>query len=68
MEDKYVVGAKRNLPSEKDVEHVEHVEVAAVPPTKAQLAKTKTQKHFKRFWCCYLLALIIFLAIFLPIL
>lgn len=28
----------------------------------------KIGKHWKRFWCCYLLGNIIFLAIFLPIL
>ncbi|KAJ5106106.1 hypothetical protein N7456_002781 [Penicillium angulare] len=30
--------------------------------------KRQIQKHFRRFWCCYLVAGIVFLAIFLPIL
>ena len=30
--------------------------------------KQKIARHWKRFWCCYLVGTIIFLSIFLPIL
>lgn len=30
--------------------------------------KEKLARHWKRFWCCYLIGNIIFLAIFLPVL
>ena len=36
--------------------------------SRAGAARQKFNKHWRRFWCCYLLASIIFLAIFLPIL
>jgi hypothetical protein len=51
------------------VTEIEHVEAVAVgdgdeKPKKRQRLK----RHLARFWCCYLLAGIIFLAIFLPVL
>jgi hypothetical protein len=30
--------------------------------------KEKFARHWKRFWCCYLIGNVIFLAIFLPVL
>ncbi|KAL2787228.1 hypothetical protein BJX66DRAFT_346309 [Aspergillus keveii] len=50
------------------VTEIEHVEAVAVgdgdeKPKKRQRLK----RHLARFWCCYLLAGIIFLAIFLPV-
>ncbi|KAI1847931.1 hypothetical protein JX266_006044 [Neoarthrinium moseri] len=52
--------------SKKDVgfEHLETVKSAESKPTK----KEKLKRHFKRFWLCYLIAGIVFLAIFLPLL
>lgn len=45
-----------------------------VHPEKASAAapqvgkRAKVKHHFARFWCCYLIAVIIFLAIMLPVL
>lgn len=52
---------------------LEHVEKTTSPGTNfgshPQLSRSqKIKKHYKRFWCCYLLSLVIFLAAFLPIL
>jgi hypothetical protein len=33
-----------------------------------QTRKEKFARHWKRFWCCYLIGNVIFLAIFLPVL
>lgn len=33
-----------------------------------QTISQKVSKHWKRFWCCYLVGNILFLAVFLPIL
>ncbi|RJE20820.1 hypothetical protein PHISCL_06839 [Aspergillus sclerotialis] len=80
MDDKYVIGATRNLTTrnelnrnkhdkdlEADTEHIEHLEKEGSPPGKTKQASIKFQRHWKRFWCCYLIASIIFLAIFLPV-
>lgn len=71
-DDKYIIGANRNLPSgiksKGDIEHAEHIETESAPPGKVKQARAKFQKHWKRFWCCYLIALIVLLAIFLPVL
>ena len=80
-DDKYVIGANRNLTKgsklngnkhdkdlEADTEHVENLEKEAPPAGKTKQARLKIQRHWKRFWCCYLIASIIFLAIFLPVL
>ncbi|OKL63371.1 hypothetical protein UA08_01697 [Talaromyces atroroseus] len=37
-----------------------------VPPPPPLTKWQKVKRHFRRFWICYLIALIIFLAIFLP--
>ncbi|KAK6815617.1 hypothetical protein PG987_016621 [Apiospora arundinis] len=51
--------------SEDDLEH--HPEKAyAKPATVGKRAKVK--RHCARFWCCYVIAIIIFLAIMLPVL
>ncbi|KAK8041702.1 hypothetical protein PG993_006225 [Apiospora rasikravindrae] len=45
----------------------DHPEKAnATPPRVGKRQKVK--RHFARFWCCYLIAVIIFLAIMLPVL
>ncbi|KAL2824453.1 hypothetical protein BJY01DRAFT_165208 [Aspergillus pseudoustus] len=46
-----------------EIEHVEAVAVGDEKPKRRQRIK----RHFARFWCCYLLASIVFLAIFLPV-
>ncbi|KAL4964934.1 DUF3712 domain-containing protein [Aspergillus stella-maris] len=46
-----------------DIEHVEAVAVDDEKPRK----RTRVKRHFARFWCCYLLGGIVFLAIFLPV-
>lgn len=35
---------------------------------KVKTVRTKVLKHWRRFWCCYLLGAVVFLAIFLPVL
>lgn len=75
-ESKYVIGANRNLgklkeskdPFDADVEHVEHVEDDGERAGKTKRAQALIKKHWRRFWCCYLVGSIVFLAIFLPIL
>jgi hypothetical protein len=69
----FIIGADRDLPlgdKEHGTQHVEHVRdreklepVGRVKSTQAILLR-----HWRRFWCCYLLGMVIFLAIFLPIL
>ncbi|KAK1145242.1 hypothetical protein N8T08_004395 [Aspergillus melleus] len=75
---KHVLGGNRGDmdPSDKsnDVEKTskfmdgssEHVEAAH--ETEKLGKRQEAKRHFRRFWCCYLLAATIFLAIFLPIL
>ncbi|KAL2813886.1 hypothetical protein BJX63DRAFT_442762 [Aspergillus granulosus] len=46
-----------------EIEHVEAVAVGEEKPKRRQRIK----RHFARFWCCYLLGSIVFLAIFLPV-
>jgi hypothetical protein len=46
-------------------EHLENVNSAE--PVKVS-KRTKAKRHLKRFWFCYLLGGIVFLAIFLPLL
>ncbi|KAK7908835.1 hypothetical protein PG985_016138 [Apiospora marii] len=50
--------------SDDDPDHPE--KAYAKPPPAGKRAKVK--RHFARFWCCYVLAIIIFLAIMLPVL
>ncbi|KAJ5086195.1 hypothetical protein N7532_010966 [Penicillium argentinense] len=55
--------------SEPDLEHVENMDSHDNPksPTRIKQAQLKLHKHWRRFWCCYLVAVVIFLAIFLPV-
>jgi hypothetical protein len=72
--DRFVIGANRNLPifpgksrGEKDDLESPNVETESLEKgTKA--TPTKFKKHWRRFWCCYLLGSILLLAILLPIL
>ncbi|KAJ5875744.1 uncharacterized protein N7473_013091 [Penicillium subrubescens] len=52
-----------------DIEHVESLDSLEKSKTPRRLkhARANVQKHWRRFWCCYLVAAIIFLAIFLPV-
>ena len=76
MDSKYIIGTNRNLETgsnkdgkdlEEDSEHIEHLENEGSPGKSSQ-GKIKFQWHWRRFWCCYLIAGIIFLAIILPVL
>lgn len=74
--DKYIIGANRNASTvtkvsslNADFEHIERLNtVESTRSGSIKRANIKFQKHWRRFWCCYMLAAIIFLAIFLPIL
>lgn len=50
-----------------EVEHVESLGGISLATTK-KTRKQRLARHWKRFWCCYLVGNITFLAIFLPIL
>jgi hypothetical protein len=72
-----VIGSSRNLGSKKtpealsdDVKHVESLGALekSKSPRSLKSFRANVQKHWRRFWCCYLVATIIFLAIFLPVL
>lgn len=47
-----------------DLVHLEDIQEDDQKPTKKQ----KLVRHWKRFWFCYLVGLVVFLAIFLPLL
>ena len=73
--DRYIIGASRNLSTgsensiKSDFEHVERLETGdSQLGSKFRRSRVKVQKHWLRFWCCYVLASVVFLAIFLPIL
>lgn len=81
---KYTIGTNRGLfdpaklkddkdskaPFDADVEHIERLSDEGDGPPRGRVKRARTifNKHWRRFWCCYLLGIIIFLAIFLPIL
>ncbi|OGM49896.1 hypothetical protein ABOM_001520 [Aspergillus bombycis] len=48
------------------IEHVENTG-SEVPGQRKKVAKLKIQRHFRRFWFCYVLGGVVFLAIFLPL-
>ncbi|OJJ34567.1 hypothetical protein ASPWEDRAFT_173978 [Aspergillus wentii DTO 134E9] len=48
-----------------EIEHIESAGPGSL--NKNKVVQLKARRHFQRFWCCYLLAAIVFLAIFLPI-
>lgn len=50
-----------------DVEHLESVSVDE-KPGRIRATNQKVKRHIRRFWCCYLIGGIVFLAIFLPLL
>ena len=47
--------------------HLEEAKGLSLEKTPTTMSQ-KVGKHWKRFWCCYLVGNVIFLAIFLPIL
>lgn len=52
-----------------EVVHIERLDTSNSKNTASlELAKVRFQKHWRRFWCCYLVAVVVFLAIFLPVL
>lgn len=75
---KYALGIHRGPLPEHDVsdpeaaaafEHLEKSKTISLERTNTKSTITQTvSKHWKRFWCCYLVGNVIFLAIFLPIL
>ncbi|KAI1815077.1 hypothetical protein GGS20DRAFT_584889 [Poronia punctata] len=52
------------------VEHISRIDTQTPPPykKKKQTRWQKLKRHWARFWCCYMLAGVIFLAILLPLL
>lgn len=69
---KYSLGVHRGplLGAHDEGSKLEQVESAGGVSlaTTHRTAKQKIARHWKRFWCCYLIGNIIFLAVFLPIL
>lgn len=72
-----VIGNNRNLRSKQapealgdDMKHVGSLGglEKSKSPRSVKSLRANVQKHWRRFWCCYLVAAIIFLAIFLPVL
>ncbi|KAL2861202.1 DUF3712 domain-containing protein [Aspergillus lucknowensis] len=63
MAEKRAIGAHATGSKDAEIEHVETVAVGDEKPTKRQRLK----RHLARFWCCYLLGGMVFLAIFLPV-
>jgi hypothetical protein len=70
---KYTLGIHRgplpaeDLDPEDDAQHIEDakgISLERTPSTRTE----KAMKHWKRFWCCYCLANLIFLAVILPVL
>ncbi|KAF9891854.1 hypothetical protein FE257_003339 [Aspergillus nanangensis] len=66
---KRMLGAHRGdlEPKDKDIEHVETLDGSEEKPGRVRAANRKVKRHLRRFWCCYLIGGIVFLAIFLPI-
>ncbi|KAJ5876370.1 uncharacterized protein N7529_001954 [Penicillium soppii] len=62
---KYIIGGNRGLinPEPDDLAKLEKVESSVSSNTK----KNRFRRHCRRFWCIYLIANVIFLAILLPI-
>lgn len=72
MAEKRAIGANRGDPEGSKAADAEGAEVERIEDVAADEQKPSKRKRMKRylarFWCCYLLAGIIFLAIFLPVL
>ncbi|KAJ5549367.1 hypothetical protein N7513_006601 [Penicillium frequentans] len=66
---KYSLGVHRGpLATAVDDPKLEKVETAGgLSLATTQTRKAKFARHWKRFWCCYLIGNVIFLAIFLPV-
>lgn len=70
---KYALGVHRGPLPQEDLdpdaasEHLEETKTITLERTPTTATQTVV-KHWKRFWCCYCFANVIFLAIFLPIL
>ncbi|KAJ6098523.1 hypothetical protein N7467_000058 [Penicillium canescens] len=64
-EDKYIIGGNRGLlhPGPDDLAKLEQIESS----TRSATRKDKFRRHCRRFWLCYFIGNVIFLAIFLPI-
>ncbi|KAE8138898.1 hypothetical protein BDV38DRAFT_291643 [Aspergillus pseudotamarii] len=62
----YALGANRGPLAQQHVDgsQVAHVELAGGSTVKG---RGRLRRHWTRFWCCYLIGAIIFLAIFLPL-
>lgn len=59
-------GTKSGGSDEKNIQ-LEHLE--SVNSNKPKVSKkTKFRRHWKRFWCCYLVGFVVLSAIFLPLL
>lgn len=67
---KYSLGVHRGpLAIAVDDPKLEKVETSGgLSLATTQTRKEKLARHWKRFWCCYLIGNVIFLAIFLPVL
>jgi hypothetical protein len=65
-EDKYIIGGNRGLlhPGPDDLAKLEQIESS----TRSATRKDKFRRHCRRFWLCYFIGNVIFLAIFLPVL
>ncbi|KAJ5342907.1 hypothetical protein N7541_012031 [Penicillium brevicompactum] len=63
--EKYIIGGNRGFlnPGPDELAKLEKVESSMSSNTK----KEKFRRHCRRFWCIYLIANVIFLAIFLPV-
>ncbi|KAK9857522.1 hypothetical protein MYU51_021045 [Penicillium brevicompactum] len=63
--EKYIIGGNRGFlnPGPDELAKLEKVESSMGSNTK----KEKFRRHCRRFWCIYLIANVIFLAIFLPV-
>lgn len=80
--DHFVVGFNRNISTSSskgdenlvgssqwsEIKHDEAIKYEEKATGRAKKARLDLKKHWKRFWCCYLVATVIFLAIFLPVL
>lgn len=69
----FIIGSDRSLSlgdKEHGTQHVEDVERREnlEPIGRVKSTQVFLLRHWRRFWCCYLLGMVIFLAIFLPIL
>ncbi|KAJ5688519.1 hypothetical protein N7462_002911 [Penicillium macrosclerotiorum] len=68
-QDKGKLGNPISVQLGTDLEKSNSLDSLEKPENVGRLKSTRTtfQKHWRRFWCCYLVAVVIFLAIFLPV-